>query len=193
MSEYAVLTTSNEPEHCAIYDFPKGYVDTAGPAEGERVGDDHTDGQAFRMAKEVPGLVVADLIRNALGYVICSGRMKAILAQHATADIEFLRITLLNHKGRTASDDCHIANILGAVDCVDRDRTEGREHPVVQGQMSSITRLFLDESRIPADANLFRIATRPRVVIVRDDLRSVFDREGMSGIGYLTLGSRVRL
>lgn len=193
MKRYSIFSTEGNPKYCAIYDLPDDLKDPAGPAEGERVGSDHVDGQEFRMAKEVKGIQVPDVIDNALGYLMVGERMRDLLKAHATAEIEFLRFKLLNHKGRVASDRCYIINVLGTVDCVDLDRTEGTPHAILEGQLGRITRLFLDEKRIPKELNLFRISSRPRVLIIRDDLKKAVEKEGITGVGYLELGEAVEL
>ena len=89
------------------------------------MGDSYPDGYKFSMSKDMPGIRVPDIINNALGYWMISKKLKELLEHNAAAEIEFLRFTLLNHKRRVSSDRCFIANLVGAVDCVDRERTVG--------------------------------------------------------------------
>lgn len=193
MGTYFVLVSERAPEHCAIFDYLDPFEDIDYPTEGVRVGSRYPSGIRFQMAPEVSGLQVTDVLRNALGYLMITARLRSLLERHATAEIEFLPFTLLNHKGRVAARECYIANVLGTEDCVDTDRTEGSRSEISPGEMLRITRLHLQPDRINPERNLFRIASQPRTLIVREDLRQVLEAEGVTGVRFLALGEPVDL
>lgn len=191
--DFRILSAKVAPEDCALFEMPRDFPYPILPAEGEPMGERYARRERFRMAAQVPGKRVPDSINNAFGYWMISGRLKSLLEEHSSARIEFLPFTLVNHKGRDEAAACWIANVLERVDCVDPDRTEGTPHALLDGQLQDIRRLVLDPARIPAELDLFRIAARPRVLIVRDDLRAMLEREQATGVEFLALGSPVRL
>jgi hypothetical protein len=193
MATYFVLASAKAPEHCAIFDYLDPFEDIDLPAEGSRVGSRYPSGVRFQMAAEVAGLQVTDVLRNALGYLMISSKLKNLLEKHSTAEIEFLPFTLLNHKGRVAARECHIANVIGTVECVDLARTEGSPSEIDPGEMLRITRLHLLPERIVPARDLFRIASQPRTLLVREDLRQVLEAEGITGARFLALGEPVDL
>ncbi len=194
MARYSIMTHPWDDEFCRIFHYPSGLPEIHKPAEGERMGSEFPTGLEFQMAAEAPGLRVGDVIDNALGYLMVSGRMKALLERHASVDIEFLRFTLLNHKGRLASDDCYIVNIIGTLDCVDLKKTKGHLDPMEDNKrFMQLRRLFLDERRIPPHANLFRISPMPTVILLRDDLQSILRQSGMTGFALQEVGSWVEI
>lgn len=190
---YSILSSQAGPDDCAVYRLPPELPCPISPSQGDPLGELYPPAQRFHMAPEVAGIRVPDVIDNALGYWMIGGRLKTLLQEHSSARIEFLRFTLINHKGRVAGDDLWIANVLGRVDCVDRRNTLGAPHPVLAGQLQRIDRLVLDPARIPPGLDLFRIDVRPRVLIVRDDLRAVLERARIDGLAFLELDTPVRL
>ena len=194
MTSYFILRDTDAPEQCAIYDYLDSFEHIDHPARGVRMGESYpAAGIRFQMTSMVPGMKMTDVLQNALSYLMVTARMKALLEAHAKAEIEFLPFTLLNHKGRVASRECYIANVLGTVDCVDVERTEGRRSAMFPDTYDRITRLALDSARIDPKRNLFRIASQPQTFIVRDDLRAVLEKEGVTGAQYVAPGEPVDL
>jgi hypothetical protein len=194
MTSYFILRDTDAPEQCAVYDYLDSFEHIDYPSRGVRMGESYpAAGVRFQMTPMVPGLRVTDIVQNTLGYLMVTARMKALLEAHAKAEFEFLPFTLLNHKARVASRDCYIANVLGTVDCVDVEKTQGRRSAMLPDTYARITRLVLDPERIDPERNLFRIASQPQTLILRDDLRAVLEKEGMTGAQYLEPGEPVDL
>jgi hypothetical protein len=193
MPRFSILTAQEGGGACCVFRFPKDLEDVFSAAQGERLGADYPDGLRFHMAAEAPGLRVLDVIDNALTYLMVTEKVKTLLERHATAEIEHLRFTLVNHKGRVASDRCYIVNVIGTLDAMDRYQSRGVDHPILQGQLVELHRLVLHEDRIGPETNLFRLATFPAAILIRDDLRAILDREGVTGAAYLEQGQDIRL
>lgn len=174
--------------YCAIFKTPNGMREIHKPAVGVRMGSVFPEGQRFQMAKEEKGLKIGDVIPNAIGYFMVSERMKALLEQHAGAEIEFLRFTLLDHRGRVASEDCYIANVIGTRDCVDLAKSDGDPNELIPGRFTYVRRLVLAEDKVDPRARLFRTSTVPSVIIVRSDLKELFEKEGVTGATFSPLG-----
>jgi hypothetical protein len=166
----------------------------APPARGKRAGDRYQDGQKFQMAPGIPGTEVPDVIRNAVRYLMVSARMKALLEEHATVEIEFLRFTLLDHGGQVARDDCYLANVLGTVDCVDMERSEGTVGETRKGvRFERLTKLYLREDAIDTQRNIFRITPMPAVIVVREDLKAALEEAQITGVEFFPMGAEVRI
>jgi hypothetical protein len=191
MFPYFVIGRDLSPENCAIYEDPGELPNRHYPARGIRMGNSYPDGYKFPMSKDVPGLRVPDIINNAMGYFMISAKLKELLEQCATTEVEYLRFTLLNHKGRVASDQCFIANLIGTVDCVDVERTVGRPDVLNPGEYSRIKNLFLLEDKIDPDLKLFRIASLPSVLVIREDLKNDLDSAGITGANFVAMGGKL--
>jgi hypothetical protein len=194
MQEYSVMIAESNREYCFVDEGKTRMPKVHYPSKGIKMGEYYPDEMEFRMDDDFPGLVVPDYIKNAFGYFMVSGRLKKILEIYASIEIEFLRFTLINHKGRVASKDCFIANIIGAVNCEDEKNTVGRRSEMFPDRYDYIERLYLDVSKIDPALNLFRLSTAPsKILVIRSDLRALFLKEGITGVKYFELGSELKL
>jgi hypothetical protein len=119
--------------------------------------------------------------------------MKALLERDATAVIEFLQFSVVNHKGRVAAKDCYIANVIGVQDCVDVDKTEGTRDEFYEDQFRRVERLVLRPSAIDPELNLFRIDRMPSLLIARQDLVDKIAEAGMTGGSFTPVGEEVEI
>jgi hypothetical protein len=157
------------------------------------MGDEYPAGVKFQMAPEARGSQIGDVIPNAINYLMVSSRMKELLARHATAEIEFLRFALVNHKGRIASDDLYIANVLGTREWADMERSMGARVTTPEGErkFEHLRRLYLKDGEIDPRINVFRVSAMPKLVLVREDLKLLFESEGITGAVFHPVGTKV--
>ena len=127
--EFFVMIASRDPGFAMIQKHNDALEDFTAPALGNALGEAWPNGLEYRMAANAKGMEIADLIPNTLGYTIMSERLKTLIAERSKAKVEWLRFTLLNHKGRKAADNLWVANVLTVVDAIDRDRTVGEPYP----------------------------------------------------------------
>jgi hypothetical protein len=189
--DYFIITTELGDNDCAIWELPEKMTKPHMPAVGVRMDDEFSNGLAFSMTKDVAGIQISDVIDNALAFLMGSKKLKELLAKHALADIEYLQFTLLNHKGRVASKDCFIMNVIGTVDCVDKDRTEGETSSLTPERYTEIERLFLDDDKINPDLKIFRITSMPELIIVREDLKEKIEEEQITGVAFVGMGEEL--
>ena len=127
------------------------------------------------------GLFLPDTVDNAFGWILVSGACKAALDAVPDDDVEFLPVTIRNHRGRVASDDYWIVNVLRLVEAVDRQRSEFEPDAADPSQIFRIDRLVLDPSVVADGPPLFRLAERPRLVLLRADLAEQVEAAGLTG------------
>lgn len=113
------------------------------------------------------GKVIPDCLPNTAGVLLVAETLKEYLQEHSGADVEFVRSKVKNHRGRLQREPFYIANILGAVDCIDKKKSDIEWFD--SDNASCIKRLVPDYKRIPKDAKLFRLAKAMGVFLVRDD------------------------
>ncbi|QRK12593.1 hypothetical protein JQX13_22725 [Archangium violaceum] len=194
MHNYFILESHPSPENCTINKCPEPLDSKKWRiAEGEPMGGHYSPPVRLDMDKSHGGMHIPDFIDNNLHLPLVSGKLKQLLERESNAEIEFLPFMLYNHKGRVACDDCYIANVLGSQDCVDRTRTEGQEDASEPGQYIGLFRLFLDPARIDPQSRLFRISAKPSVLIIRDDLRALFEQNEVTGARYIAMGEKCML
>ncbi len=193
MKWFILQDESTNEAFCQIWKYPKALLQFHRPRRGIAMGSEYPAGLRFQMAPEVKGNLIADVVPNALGYFMVSKRMKELLSQHATADIEYLPFSLLNTKGRVVADDLHIVNVLGARDWADIDRSFGARRTSLEGEreFGRIRRLYLRDDAVDPSTNLFRLGAMPKLILMREDLREHFERAGMTGAVFHGMGVKV--
>ena len=189
MHDHFILAASSAPEFCAIGPLPEQLAQQNWRiAEGQPMGEHHPARARLDMDTRHAGIVVPDLVANNFHLHIVSSRLKSLL--EADAEGEFLPVSIYNHKGRVAEEDCYIANVFTVVECVDRGRSRCIESASRPGQLSILKSLQLDPQRIPADARLFRLKEMPALIIIRGDLRSRLEEAGVTGVRYVGMGEK---
>jgi hypothetical protein len=189
MPSFSILSTSDDPKHCLVDEVPeslnpkKWRISKGLPMEHRYPPD-----VVLKMDSGHKGLVVPDLVSNTVRITIVSSKLKGLLEQHSGARIEFLPVSMANHKGRIAAKDYFIANVLDHVDCVDKERSEVEELNPDPTLLSGLFRLQVHQDRIPPEAKLFRLKTMPPAILIRDDLRALLDAENLTGVRYIAMG-----
>jgi len=191
--DYFVMIASRDPRFCMIQKHNEKLEDFSAPAVGESLGSAWPDGLDYRMATNAKGTQIGDLVANTLGYTMMSERLKTLIAERSAAKVEWLRFTLLNHKGRKAADNLWVANVLTIVDAVDRDRTVGEPYPAKPEWYLVTDALYIRPEKVDPALDMFRLGEMPRRIIVRDDLKAAIEKAGMTGVVFHPMGAKVEL
>jgi hypothetical protein len=191
--EFYVMIASRAPRFAMIQKHNEALENFTAPALGNPLGDAWPDGLEYRMAANAKGMEIADLIPNTLGYTMMSERLKTLIAERSKAKVEWLRFTLLNHKGRKAADNLWVANVLTLVDAIDRERTVGEPYPAKPEWYLVTDQLYIRPEKVDAKLDMFRLGEMPRRIIVRDDLKAAIEKAGMTGVLFHEMGAKVEL
>jgi hypothetical protein len=141
----------------------------------------------YRLEKE-GGVKVGDYIKNASRLLFVSARLKEFLEKNASESrIEFFPVKIRNHKGRLIDKPFFIANPIGAVACLDQEKSDFRWGAIAKDQVDRFRRLVLDESKIPRDLKLFRLAEQTNLVIVRRDLAQDIVDNDFTGMFFMEM------
>lgn len=130
---------------------------------------------------------LADNIYNLEGLPVVSSGLKELIAGREPIATEFLRVSIVNHKGRVASDAYYIVNPFEPVDCIDREASDIEWNEIDRELISSCFGLVLDESRIDFERLLFRPLYLPTIVLVRGDLADEISEAGFTGLRFTPL------
>lgn len=193
--DYFVVRGDRDPRWCRVDDDDNFDEDEPGlinATEGLPVGRLFQEVE-FRMSDDAPGILVPDWIDNTLELTLATQALVEFLRLECFSRIELIPFALLNHKGREADPSCSVVNVLEVVDAVDSARTVGELDPVNEGWYLAIRRLALDFDRIDPALDLFRLASHPMTLVVREDLRSKIEAAGLTGMTFLELETEVDL
>ncbi|WP_338041926.1 MULTISPECIES: imm11 family protein [Myxococcus] len=190
---YAILQARTDLEDCVIDQFPRDLACIWQPTEGVPARGLYPAALDFHMSRRMGGKGVTDCLRNTLGYLFVSARFRQVLESSAGVDIEYLPIRLINHKGRREPGEFFVANVLGALDCMDMRRSEYEPSALRKGEVFGLRKLELDMSRIEPSRNLFRLTTMPRLIIARWELVQAMELAGLAGVSVSPVGTPVDL
>lgn len=144
-------------------------------ALGEPIGDQYPDEAEIYLQPRYPGIKLAPLIGNTIGYLIVNTAVKDVIEAHETGDIEYLPFVLFNHKKRVHSRDYWIVNPLGTYDCLNRDASDIKyvdDDPA--GDVVKVRSYVFDPGKLDGVPDLFRIPEAPRHYFVSETLARAF-------------------
>ena len=117
-------------------------------------------------------------IDEACGLVF-SKRLRDLLQNIAVDNIQYFDFDIVYPKGNNVYTDYKIANVVGLVDCVDKDKSDLTFYD--SGTIEFIDKLVLDESKIPPELNVFRLSNRSTLTIVHQSVKDAVVNAGITG------------
>ncbi|MEM9666743.1 MAG: DUF1629 domain-containing protein, partial [Bacteroidota bacterium] len=106
---------------------------------------------------------LADNVANLHNSLVVSDRLKAFMEAQEPPDVEYLPITIRDHKGRAVEDGYHLINPLRVVDAIDQEASEIVWNRINKNRISVCKRLVLNYDAIDEHLLLFRLRHRPDV------------------------------
>lgn len=142
----------------------------------------------FHMDKSHPKEIkLPDNIYNLDRMVVVSRKLKKLVEDRKPLDTEFLPVTIVNHKGRVASEDYFIVNPYRIQECIELDKSDIDWNPIDAELISSCFELVIDKARIDPELLLFRPKHMPTIVMAREDLVKDIISGGFSGIHFVEI------
>ncbi|QSQ19025.1 hypothetical protein JY651_27150 [Pyxidicoccus parkwayensis] len=146
------------------------------------------DNVLFRMSDEYPkdvGLI--DSLSNGDTLIIASRRLRDFLTQRQLPHMEYHRVTILNHKGRVASEDYHVVHPIHPQDCLDISASGCTYSPIVPTEIDFVDKLTIDESRVQPGVRMFRIKNFGGPVLVHRGFAEELSAMDFKGITFIEL------
>ena len=116
---FFVWTAKIEPNAAVLVDM-KGFEKDYELDVGKPQSASFPSGVTLCMDSRKPThTILIDSVKNTQGVVIISETMKVFIEQQMLTDVEFLPITIIDHKGRKLDDSYYIFHPINNVDCLD--------------------------------------------------------------------------
>lgn len=119
--------------------------------------------------------------------LVVSEEAREVFESAGVADVEFFPVRVLNHKGRAVKRDYFVANALKKINCIDKDKTVFKWHPIDKTMMKNVSNLTIDESKIADNVTLFRIQHLPLFLWIRNDVVDKLTSAGLRGFEVIEL------
>jgi len=131
--------------------------------------------------------LLVDNLGNIDLLIVVSSKFKAFLESRNLKKVEYLPVTINNHKGRVASKDYYIIHPVEPVDCLDLEGSGAEMDFIAKSEVSSVERVVLDDTRIDYERELFKPSSFYEVTLVKRELAQAIDKMGFTGVRWLEM------
>lgn len=129
-------------------------------------------------------IALADSLYGA-SLLVISGTAKQFFERESANQIEFLPLRIINHKGRTASDDYFIVNPLEVYDCIDEQQSNAERNPIAPESILGCDQLVLHDAAVPAEYKIFRPERWRNLILVRREIAVRAKALKLSGLNFI--------
>lgn len=183
MTSFYVFLADQLPGICTLEEIEnveRDYEASRGVARA----NDWPDDALMRMNRnQKKDVGLADVL-FAPGHRVVSKRLREAIEAAGEPTVEFLPITIMNHKDRVASRDYAVMNPLRIVDCIDVAASRVRWNAIDPSMISSVAALVLVPSAVPPAARVFRPKSWQSRVLIRKDLADELTAKGFTGMYF---------
>lgn len=143
----------------------------------------------YTMDQDFPhDTLLTDNLINTRTLIVASLKLKKFLETRQMQQVEYLPITILDHKGKPASHDYFIIHPINPVDCLDTGQCGAQWSSIDKETIQWLDRLVIDEGKIDPAREIFRLKFFYDVILVSRALAEAIDAEGFTGIRWIELG-----
>ncbi|GAA5182352.1 hypothetical protein GCM10025771_31440 [Niveibacterium umoris] len=132
-------------------------------------------------------IALLDNVHNTDGILVVSARLKTFLKSQDLTHVEYLPLTVEDHKGRAVSEPFFVVHPLQPVDAIDLEASGCRMSRIKKDRIQSMEKMVLRTAEIPADRQLFRLKGLWGVTLVRESLAQAITAAGFTGLRWLPI------
>lgn len=169
--------------HCTL---EGGYIPEADDMHlGQSVAGQIAKDLSYRMSDRFPDdIELSDNFRIA-GQIVVSGKLKQYLEGVLKDErIEYLPVSIINHKDRVASTDYFILNSLDLVDCIDLKASKVKWSPLDKTCVTSCKGLVFLPEALPARLRVFRPKHWGVNILIDEALAKDLVAQGFTGLHF---------
>jgi hypothetical protein len=142
--------------------------------EGVRLDAHYPSDAQLHMDPRSPGMKLSSLLGNIKSFLIVHTDMKNVIEQTCSNEIEYLPVSIVNHKKRVQSKDYWFVNPIGVVDCVDRAASDIDYRSDDPQQVVGVTKLAFSSAKLVGAPHLFRVPEQPEEFFISATLGKAF-------------------
>ncbi len=182
--DYLIWKNATFPGLCALLS-PNGVKRSWQLERGISRAEDWAPDTFCRMNDRFPkDIELADNM-SSTGLIVVSNGIKELLTEAGTSDVEFLPLTIRNHKEKVAAEDYWIINPLNVIECIDTDASAAVFSPLKKDLITSCAQLVFTPDSIPEDCKVFRPKFMPTIILIRADIAAELTDSGFSGLSFV--------
>ena len=166
----------------------QGVEDSYELTDGISQAKNFPDEARFKMDADFPNdTLLIDNLDSDEFMIVASSRLTRVVQQMVPSHVEYLPISIINHKNKIASRDYRIIHPIEPVNCLDLKQCKPEWDDLDEEAIESIERLVLDETKIPEHRWLFRPRAFYDVILVRRELAERIESENFTGVRWVEL------
>jgi len=143
---------------------------------------------SFRMSAEHPkDIGLTDALANMNELLVASKRLKEFLEAKNLPNLEYHQVSIINHKGRVASEEYFLVHPIHPQDCLDLQASGPRYNKINPALISRVQDLVIDESKIAPGVKLFRLKAFGKPLLIHRELAAEIAKSGFSGPVFIEL------
>ncbi len=183
MNDYVVWRTQEVP-HCLVLDELKGVDMDVELTMGIPCSDSFPNTAKFTADPDYPNdVALADTFDNTQNIVLASEKLKEFIESFKPAHVEFLPVTLLNHKKKPAGK-YFIVHPVDPVDAL-KAKESGARWDEDMEWIDSVKKIVLDKDKLDTSRPLFKLKSFYGCVLVRRDLAEAITKQKFTGIKWV--------
>jgi len=114
--------------------------------------------------------------------LLINGRVRAVFDEMNVGNVQYVDARLVNRRSRDVLTPYWIANIVGKIACVDKEKSELEYYD--DGQIKFIDKLALKPMQHLQYGHMFRCAEFLPVIMVSEELKAALQARRISGFRY---------
>jgi hypothetical protein len=130
---------------------------------------------------------LTDDISNFDNIKVCSAPLVEFLKKKQLKNVEYLPVTIHNHKGKVASRDYFILNPLPLVDALDVQASKPKYSNLVPTEATTVETLVIDPKRVEKDVQVFRLVGFSAPIIIESAFAEELKAAGFAGPSFIGL------
>ncbi|WAM27766.1 MULTISPECIES: imm11 family protein [Myxococcus] len=121
-----------------------------------------------------------DFVRNTIGVILVSSRVRHVLESLKVENAEFLPVTMCDHQWGPVADGYGILNVLGSQDAIDMEKST-YDVSALSREISHVSNLVLTAGKIDPQADIFRARNMMELILISDRAKNAFEQAGLTG------------
>jgi len=189
---YVVWDTAALKNACVLTGLD-GIEDTFKIDEGHSL-ESEFDNVSIRMDPDLPDdTLLYDVLSNPYSMIIASEQVVALLKDEDLKKVEYLPISVIDHKGHVVPDAYFVVHPIEHVDCLDVEAS-GVEWDFVDDTIAeSVGQIVLDRELVDTNRKIIRPKPFIEVVLIDRGLAQKLDKAGVQGCEWIELTDYVSI
>jgi hypothetical protein len=179
----------NDRSLCFLTNFVDGLEQQSHkPALGRPLAPFFPEDARIYMDEDHPGVKLSSLIGNSCTIIIVAKPLQEVIEQHCrTVNIEYLPVSIYDHRRRLRGKDYFIVNPIGSIDCLDREASTIEWDPDDPTGVIAIDEYVLDRDKVASAPQLFRVDLDEVECVVGPELSEAILEGGFTNVDLTPL------